>query len=338
MRPLAAREFQLANLIVTGGAGYVGSHALRALLRAGHSAVVVDDLRAGHEFLAQGAPLVRCDVGDRPALERAFAEYAPIDGVLHFAAYLLVPESVEKPLEYYRNNVVGSLTLLETALAHGVRAFVLSSTCATYGIPAVVPIDESTPLAPINPYGASKQMVERMLADAESAHGLRWAALRYFNACGADPDGGIGECHDPEIHLVPSALEAAAGLRERLTLFGTDYPTPDGTCVRDYIHVSDLAAAHVRAIEALLEGQSIGPRNLGTGRGSSNRQVIAAVERITGRPVPLVEGPRRAGDPPQLVAAPSRFQAEFGWQPHHSDLDTIVATAWAWLREWKQLA
>jgi UDP-arabinose 4-epimerase len=327
----------LANLLVTGGAGYVGSHALRALRRAGHHAFVVDDLRAGQAFLAQGAPLVRCDIADRAALERAFAEHGPIDGVLHFAAYLVVPESVAKPLDYYRNNVAGSLTLIETAVAHGVRAFVLSSTCATYGIPASLPIEESTPLAPINPYGASKQMVERILADTGHAHGLRWAALRYFNACGADPDGGIGECHDPEIHLVPSALEAAAGLREQLTLYGTDYPTPDGTCIRDYVHVTDLGDAHVRAIEALLGGVQIGPRNLGTGRGSSNREILAAVERITNRPVPVVEGPRRPGDPPELVAAPGRFQAEFGWQPRHSDLDTIVGTAWAWLRHWKRL-
>jgi len=223
------------------------------------------------------------------------------------------------------------------ALSHGCRAFVLSSTCATYGVPERVPIGEDTPQHPINPYGASKWMVERILADAEAAHGLRWAALRYFNACGADPGGRAGECHEPEIHLIPSALEAVAGLRGPLTLFGTDYPTPDGTCIRDYIHVSDLADAHVRAVEALIEGRSVGARNLGTGVGSSNRQVLEAGERVTGRPVPCGEGPRRPGDPPELGADAGRFRAEFGWEPRHSDLDTIVGSAWAWLRKWKQL-
>lgn len=327
----------MAHLLVTGGAGYIGSHALLALRAAGHSAVVLDDLRTGQAFLARDLPLERCDVGDRPALLRVLRERGPFDGVLHFAASLLVPESMQKPLAYYRNNAGGSATLIEACVEHGIRAFVFSSTCATYGVPARVPIDESTPQAPINPYGASKWMVERMLADAERAHGLRYAALRYFNAAGADPECRVGECHDPEIHLIPSALLSVAGLRGPLELFGTDYPTPDGTCVRDYIHVTDLADAHVRALEALLAGRSIGPRNLGTGRGASIREVLAAVERVVGRPVPLREAPRRPGDPPELVADASRFQQELGWQPRHSDLDTIVATAWAWLRKWKEL-
>jgi len=325
----------MAHLLVTGGAGYIGSHALRCLRRAGHTAVVIDDLRAGHAELVGDTPLVRCDVADRDAVARVFDEQGPFDGVLHFAAYLFVGESVAKPLKYYANNVLGSLALIDVAIAHGTLAFVLSSTCATYGIPAATPITESTPQAPINPYGASKLMVERILADAGHAHGLRWAALRYFNASGADPDGGIGECHDPEIHLIPSCLEAACGMRERLSLFGTDYPTPDGTCVRDYIHVTDLGDAHRRAIEALLEGRQVGARNLGTGRGHSNREVIAAVERVTGRRVPFVEAERRPGDPPELVADASAFRNEFGWQPRHSDLDTIVSTAWAWLQSWK---
>ncbi len=327
----------MAHLLVTGGAGYVGSHALRALRRAGHTAVVLDDLRAGHEFLAQGAPLVRCDVADAAAVARAFSQHGPFEGVLHFAAYLVVPESIDDPLRYYRNNTAGSATLIDVAIREGVRSFVLSSTCATYGAPARIPIDEDVPTEPINPYGASKLMVERMLADAELAHGLRWAALRYFNACGADPDGGIGECHDPEIHLIPSALEAAAGLRESLALFGSDYPTPDGTCVRDYIHVTDLGDAHVRATEALLTGRTVGARNLGTGRGNSNRELLAAIERVVGKPVPVEEAARRAGDPPELVADASRFGGEFDWQPRHSDLDTIVSTAWNWLRHWKGL-
>jgi UDP-glucose-4-epimerase GalE len=327
----------MAHLLVTGGAGYIGSHALLALRAAGHTAVVLDDLRTGHAFLAGDTPLEHGDVGDRPALERVLRGRGPFDGVLHFAASLLVPESMQKPLAYYRNNTGGSATLIEACIEHGVRAFVLSSTCATYGVPVRVPLDESHPTAPINPYGASKLMVERMLADAANAHGLRYAALRYFNAAGADPDGRAGECHAPEIHLIPAALEAVAGLRPPLELFGTDYPTPDGTCIRDYIHVSDLADAHLRALDALLAGRSVGIRNLGTGRGSSVREVLSAVARVTGKPVPLHEAPRRPGDPPALVADASRFQGETGWEPKLSDLDTLVSTAWTWLKRWKGL-
>jgi len=325
----------LARLLVTGGAGYIGSHALLALREAGHTAVVVDDLSAGDARLVGDCPLARCDVGDAAGLRRVFSEHGPFDGVLHFAAFLSVPESVARPEHYYRNNVGGSACLLEVALEHEVRAFVLSSTCAVYGHPEHVPIGEDTPLRPINPYGASKSMVERMLSECEAAHGLRWAALRYFNASGADPQGRTGECHDPEIHLIPSALEAAAGLREGLRLFGTDYPTPDGTCIRDYVHVSDLAEAHVLAMDALLAGKTLGARNLGTGVGRSNREVLATVERVTGLPLPVQEAERRPGDPPELVADPSVARRELGWQPRHSDLDAIVATAWAWLRKWK---
>jgi UDP-glucose-4-epimerase GalE len=327
----------VAHLLVTGGAGYVGSHALLALRAAGHSVVVIDDLRTGHAFLAGDAPLERCDIGDRAALERVLRGRGPFDGCLHFAASLLVPESVAKPLAYYRNNAGGSATLLEACVEHGMRAFVFSSTCATYGLPPRVPIDETMPQAPINPYGASKLMVERMLADAERAHGLRYAALRYFNAAGADAQGRAGECHEPEIHLIPSALLALAGKRGPLEVFGSDYPTRDGTCIRDYIHVTDLADAHVQAIEALLAGRAIGPRNLGTGLGASIREVLAAVERVAGRRVPTREAARRPGDPPELVADASRFRSEFGWTPQHSDLRTIVTTAWAWLRRWKGL-
>jgi UDP-glucose-4-epimerase GalE len=327
----------MAHLLVTGGAGYIGSHTAIALRDAGHRVVVVDDLRAGHAFLVGESPLVRCDIGDPDAIAGVFTERGPFDAVLHFAASLIVPESVADPLKYYRNNVGGSAVLIDAAIRHGCRAFVLSSTCATYGVPARVPIDESAPLAPINPYGASKWMVERMLADAEVAHGLRHAALRYFNAAGADPHGRAGECHEPEIHLIPSALLAVAGLRPPLELYGTDYPTQDGTCIRDYVHVTDLADAHVRALEVLLSGASVGARNLGTGVGLSNREVLAAVERATGRAVPLREAPRRPGDPPALVADARRFRAGTGWDPRHSDLDTIVSSAWAWLRKWKRL-
>jgi UDP-glucose 4-epimerase len=327
----------LAHLLVSGGAGYIGCHALRALQRSGHSAVVLDNLCAGNPDLVRGAPLVRGDISDRDLVARLFDEHGPFDGVLHFAAFLSVPESVAKPLLYYRNNVAGSAALLDVAIECGVRAFVLSSTAAVYGQPERQPIDESTPPAPINPYGASKLMVERILADLERSHGLHWAALRYFNASGADPDGDLGECHDPETHLIPACLEAATGLRDRLELYGTDYPTPDGTCVRDYVHVTDLADAHVRAVEALIAGRNVGARNLATGRGHSNREVIAAVERAVGRPVPVLEAPPRPGDPPELVADAGLFRREFGWEPRFSDLADIVETAWAWLRRWRQL-
>jgi UDP-glucose-4-epimerase GalE len=315
----------------------VGSHALRALLRAGHTAAVLDDLRAGREDFVRGAPLLRADAGDPDALARAFAGHGPFDGVLHFAASASVAASVAQPLETYRNNVAATCALVEAAVRTGVRAFVLSSSAAVYGHPARQPIPESTPQAPINPYGASKAMAERILADAEVAHGLRFAALRYFNACGADPEGGLGECHEPETHLIPLALEAAAGLRPELPLYGSDWPTRDGTCVRDYVHVSDLADAHVRAVEALLAGGPSGAWNLGTGSGLTNREVIAAVERVTGRHVPMKAAPRRPGDPAELVADASRFRGEFGWQPRLSDPDRIVATAWRWLRSWRGL-
>lgn len=325
----------MARLLVTGGAGYVGSHALRALLGAGHEAVVLDDLRAGVADAVQGAPLVRADAGDPAALARCFAGHGPFDGVLHFAASISVPESVAKPLLYYRNNAAASAALIDAALAHGVRAFVLSSTAAVYGSPARQPIAEDVPLEPQSPYGASKAMVERMLADAGRAHGLAWLALRYFNASGADPRGGIGERHDPETHLIPLALEAAAGLRPALALHGTDWPTPDGTCVRDYVHVTDLGEAHRLGVEALLSGGPSGCFNLGTGTGHSIREVLAAVERVTGRRVPVQEAPRRPGDPPALVADATRFRAAFGWTPRHSDLDAIVRSAWEWLRAWR---
>jgi UDP-glucose-4-epimerase GalE len=322
---------------VTGGAGYIGSHALIALRGAGHTAVVVDDLRTGHAFLVGDTPLERCDIADRVALDRVLRGRGPFDGVLHFAASLLVPESMAKPLMYYRNNVGGSANLIDACIEHGVRAFVLSSTAAVYGHPEFQPIPDASPLAPINPYGASKAAVEQMLGDVERGHGMRWAALRYFNACGADPDGGIGECHEPETHLIPVALEAAAGLRPELVLFGNDYPTRDGTCIRDYVHVTDLADAHVRAVEALLEDAPGGAYNLGSGHGLSNRDVLERVGAIVGRPVPHRIGPRRDGDPAELVADSSRFQREFGWSPVRSDLDTIVRTAWAWLRSWRQV-
>jgi UDP-glucose-4-epimerase GalE len=325
----------MANLLVAGGAGYIGSHTLRALRRAGHRAVVVDDLRAGQARFVAGVPLWRHDVGDREALWGVFARYGPFDGVLHLAGSISVAESMRSPLAYWRNNVVASFHLVEAALEHGARAFVFSSSAAVYGHPDFQPISEASPVAPINPYGASKAAVEQMLADVERAHGMRWTALRYFNACGADPAGDLGECHDPETHLIPVALEAAAGLRPELVLFGDDYPTRDGTCIRDYVHVSDLADAHVRAVEALLEGGPGGTYNLGTGRGRSNREVLEAAAAVAGRPVPYRVGARRDGDPAELVADASRFQRDFGWSPVRSDLDTILRTAWGWIEREK---
>ena len=327
----------MAHIVVTGGAGYIGSHIVRALRRASHTVVVLDDLRAGRASFTGDAPLVRLDVGDAPAVADAFDRFGPFDGIVHCAASLSVPESVAKPLDYYQNNVTAARSLLDAAFRYGARAFVLSSTAAVYGHPTTQPISEATPLAPINPYGASKMMMERILADVEAAHGLRFTALRYFNACGADPEGGIGECHEPETHLIPIALEAAAGLRPSLKLFGTDYPTPDGTCVRDYIHVADLATAHVAAVEALLSGGPGGAYNLGTGEGRSNREILEGVGRIVGHEVPYETAERRPGDPPTLIADASRFRADFGWAPQHSSLDEIVGTAWRWLQTWKGL-
>jgi UDP-glucose-4-epimerase GalE len=325
----------LAHLLVAGGAGYIGSHTLRALRRAGHVAVVIDDLRTGHERFVDDAPLWRHDIGDREAVWQLFGRYGPFDAVVHFAASTSVPESVRRPIAYWRNNVLGSLNLIEAALEHGVRGFVFSSTAAVYGHPEFQPISESSAVAPINPYGATKVAVEQILADVERAHGMRWTALRYFNACGADPAGDLGECHDPETHLIPLALEATAGLRPELVLYGTDYPTRDGTCIRDYVHVTDLADAHVRAVEALLEGGPGGAYNLGSGRGLTNREVLDAIGGLVGRPVPHRVGPRREGDPAELVADAARFRRDFGWSPVHSDLQTVLATAWAWIQREK---
>jgi UDP-glucose-4-epimerase GalE len=323
----------MARLLVTGGAGYVGSHALRALLRAGHEAVVLDDLRAGRAAFAAGAELVRADAGDAAALSALLARRGPFDGVLHFAASIEVAESMARPLAFYRNNVSASAALLGASVAAGVRAFVFSSSAAVYGNPARVPISEDAPLAPLSPYGASKMMVERMLADAGAAHGLAWAALRYFNAAGADPEGGLGECHQPETHLIPLALRAAAGTGPALRVFGADWPTRDGSCERDFVHVTDLAEAHVRALEGLLAGGPGGAFNLGTGAGRTVREVIAEVERATGRAVPVEPAPRRPGDPAALVADPTRFQRACRWKPRLSDLPTIVTTALQWEQE-----
>ena len=316
-------------MLVTGGAGYIGSHACKALAAAGYTPVTYDNLVHGHERMVRWGPFEHGDIADRPRLDAVMTAHRPA-AIMHFAAYAYVGESVTDPGKYYRNNVAGTLTLLEAARDHGLARIIFSSTCATYGVPDAVPIVETTPQRPINPYGASKLMVERMLGDFGAAHDIGWIALRYFNAAGADPDNAIGEAHDPETHLIPLALDAASGRRGALTVFGDDYDTPDGTCVRDYIHVADLADAHVLALAALERGAASQPINLGNGNGFTVREVIAAVERVTGLTVPHVIGPRRAGDPPALVSDAARARAVLGWHPGLADLDRIVATAWVW--------
>lgn len=319
----------MKHVFVTGGAGYIGSHACKALARAGYVPVTYDSLVNGHRSAVRWGPFVHGDIMDRAALDAAFRAWKPV-AVLHFAAFAYVGESVTNPGKYYRNNVVGSLTLLEAMRDAGVSQFVFSSTCATYGVPQAVPIAEDHPQNPINPYGASKLMIERMLRDFDAAYGLRSISLRYFNAAGADPDGEVGESHDPETHLIPLVLDAGAGVRPDVTVFGGDYPTPDGTCIRDYIHVTDLAQAHVLALLALQVGAATTAYNLGNGRGFSVRQVIAAARAVTGRSIPVSMGPQRPGDPPELVGDASRIRAELGWVPQHDELADIVGTAWRW--------
>jgi UDP-glucose-4-epimerase GalE len=316
-------------ILVTGGAGYVGSHACKALAAAGHAPVAYDNLSRGHRELVRWGPLEVGDLADRARLDEVFARHRPA-AVMHFAALAYVGESVQDPALYYRNNVGGTLELVEATRRAGVAAFVFSSTCSTYGVPERMPIDEDTPQRPINPYGATKLAIERMLADYGAAYGLRSVSLRYFNAAGCDPDGETGELHDPETHLIPRVLMAAAGEIEHVAVFGTDYPTPDGTCLRDYVHVADLAAGHVQALDYLARGGATAAVNLGTGRGFSVREVIAAAGEVTGRRIPVREAPRRPGDPPVLVADPARARRLLGFAPRYTELAPIVATAWRW--------
>ena len=317
-------------VLVTGGAGYIGSHAAKALSRAGYRVVVYDNLVAGHRGAVKFGELVEGDILDAASVEEALRRHR-IFAVMHFAAFLDVGESVRDPAKYYRNNVAGALSVLGAMAAASVKHFVFSSTCATYGEPIETPIVETHPQQPINSYGESKLAIERALPHFERAYGMSWIVLRYFNAAGADPDSEIGEDHAPEIHVIPRAIEAATGGRG-LQVFGDDYPTPDGTCLRDYIHVSDLADAHVRALEAIVETGKSGPYNLGTGHPHSVREVIDTVERVTGRPVPWTLAPRRPGDPAVLYAAPHKAQSELHWTPRFADLESIVRTAWDWHR------
>ena len=315
-------------VLVTGGAGYIGSHSVKALRRAGYDVVVFDNLSAGHRSATLGAPLVLGDIRDVDAVRRALRE-SGAEAVMHFAARLVVSESVHDPAGYYLNNVTGTLATLEAMAAEGCRCFVFSSTCAVYGEPTSVPLTESHLTVPVSPYGQTKLAVEQALPHFERAYGIRSIRLRYFNAAGADPDGDLGEDHDPEIHLIPRALDAAQG-GSPFELFGEDYPTPDGTCIRDYVHVTDLADAHVRALSRLLEGGASSTYNLGAEQPSSVREVLAAVERVTGHRVPVVSAARRPGDPVALYASSARIRAELGWVPQRVSLETIVADAWRW--------
>ena len=316
------------RILVTGGAGYIGSHAVRLFLSRGHDVWVYDNLCVGHRAAVPVDRLIVGDLCEVPRLDHAILANR-IDAVVHFAAFTYVGVSVREPGNYYQNNLVNTFNLMECLRRNKVWRFVFSSTAATYGAPQNVPITEDEPQRPINPYGNSKLAVERALADYSIAYGWGYAALRYFNAAGASPDGKIGEDHDPETHLIPLTLQAILGQRPALEVFGTDYPTPDGTCIRDYIHVDDLAAAHLLALERLEPGKGL-RYNLGIGRGYSVREVLRAAEEITGKPVPVKEGPRRAGDPPVLVASSEKIQRELGWQPHYTDIRPIIESAWRW--------
>ena len=320
------------TILVTGGAGYIGSHAVLELQRAGYGVVVLDNLVYGHRDIVEQVlkvELVVGDTSDRVLLDQLFATH-DIAAVMHFAAYAYVGESVSDPAKYYHNNVVGTLTLLEAMLAASVNKFVFSSTCATYGVPTVVPIPEDHPQQPINPYGATKLMVERMLADFSNAYDFKSVCFRYFNAAGADPTGLLGEDHAPETHIIPLVLMTALGQQESVSILGTDYPTPDGTCIRDYIHVSDLAIAHVLGLESLLQGGDSEIFNLGNGNGFSVRQVIETAKEVTGRPITAIERDRRPGDPPALIGSGEKARRILNWQPRYADLKDILSHAWQW--------
>lgn len=317
----------MSTVLVTGGAGYVGSHICKALSQAGHMPVVYDNLCRGHRAFVKWGPLVEANITDASAIESLLTEHK-VDAVVHCAALAYVAESVERPMEYYDTNVIGAVSLLEAMKAADVKSLVLSSSCAVYGEPATTPIPEDTPFNPMSPYGRTKVMVEEMTVECARAYGFHSVALRYFNAAGADPDGEIGEHHDPETHLIPNVLKAAADSAVSVPLYGTDFDTPDGTAVRDYVHVADLADAHVKALDFAANTEGHHAFNLGTGQGASVKEVIAVAEKVTGNTIAIDPQPRRAGDPPVLVADASKAKDALGWEPSRSDLATIVTDAW----------
>lgn len=317
------------KVLVVGGAGYIGSHMVKDLLDTGYDVITLDDLSTGHRELLPGGEFIEGGLGDTVLLDNLFSTHT-ISAVMHFAAFSLVGESVEKPLKYYRNNMAATAELLDSMIRHNVKRFIFSSTAAVYGEPVEIPITESHPRNPTNPYGASKIAVERMLKDCDSAYGLKYISLRYFNAAGADKSGKIGERHRNETHLIPLALEVATGRRENIKIFGANYPTPDGTCIRDYIHVSDLTGAHLLALKSLLSGGNSAVYNLGNNRGYSVREVIELARKVTGRPIPAIEADKRPGDPAILIASSDKIKKKLGWKPKYEDLETIIKTAWKW--------
>jgi len=321
----------VGKILITGGAGYIGSHVNKELNRRGFETLIIDNLVNGHREFLKWGKFIELDLLDRKALHEVFSNYV-IDAVMHFAAFAYVGESVKEPSKYYINNIVGTLILLEVMLEHGVDKLIFSSTCAIYGNPKYIPIDEEHPKEPINPYGRSKLSVENILEDFSKAYGLKYVSLRYFNAAGADPEAEIGEWHEPEPHLIPNILDAVLGFREYVEVYGSDYDTPDGTCIRDFIHVNDLADAHIKALVYLLDGGDSNIFNLGSGKGFSVKEIINLTERLTDKTLRIRESPRRPGDPPVLIADPSKAEKLLGWEVNY-DIEDIVKTAWVWHRK-----
>jgi UDP-glucose-4-epimerase GalE len=332
---MAKAKKRMRNILVTGGAGYIGSHACKALFKAGYFPIAFDNLEYGYERAVKWGPLEVGDISNRTRLDQVIEKYEP-HAIMHFAAYTYVGESIENPGKYYRNNLAGSLTLLEAMRDKHIKKIIFSSSCATYGVPEKIPLTEDHPQNPINPYGSSKLMIEKILNDFDRAHGIKFVSLRYFNASGADPDGEIGENHNPETHLIPLALDAAMGKSEGIKIFGTDYDTPDGTCIRDYIHVTDLADAHVKALKYLQKNGKSEAFNLGNGTGFSVRKIIEIAEKVTRRKIPVFEWERRPGDPAILIGSSKNAIDILNWQPKHHNMEAIIETAWAWANKCNQ--